>query len=291
MTTRELAGAPSMLPLYAKAAVPLVPGASMLPFVGPGGGEIPELELVLPEARVDAGHLAAYGRVCGFGARDDLPPTFPHVLAFPLQMALMTDGSFPFGPVGLVHVKNRITQHRPVRRGEPLSLRVHPTGLEPHPKGRQFSIVTEARVGDELVWDEESTYLRREKDGGGGREEDASPRPELRRSAQWQLAGDLGRRYAGVSGDRNPIHLYGLSAKLFGFPRAIAHGMWAKARCLAALESRLPVAYTAEARFRKPVLLPSTVAFDTAREDGRTFFRLREAEQGTPHVDGSVSAA
>src|SRR6266487_1403229 len=47
----------------------------------------------------------------------------------------------------------------------------------------------------------------------------------------WELPADLGRRYAAVSGDRNPIHLYRLTAWLFGFRRPIAHGMWAAARC------------------------------------------------------------
>ena len=51
------------------------------------------------------------------------------------------------------------------------------------------------------------------------------------------LAKDLGRRYAAISGDYNPIHLGALSAKLFGFKQAIAHGMWSKARCLAALDA------------------------------------------------------
>jgi hypothetical protein len=51
----------------------------------------------------------------------------------------------------------------------------------------------------------------------------------------WRLAGNLGRRYGAVSGDRNPIHLYPVTAKAFGFPTNIAHGMWTKARSLAAL--------------------------------------------------------
>ena len=36
--------------------------------------------------------------------------------------------------------------------------------------------------------------------------------------------------------------------------------MWSKARCLAALENRLPDAYTVEVAFKLPVPLPSTVA-------------------------------
>ena len=37
---------------------------------------------------------------------------------------------------------------------------------------------------------------------------------------------DTGRRYAAISGDYNPIHLSTISAKMFGFKTAIAHGMW-----------------------------------------------------------------
>ena len=81
-------------------------------------------------------------------------------------------------------------------------------------------------------------------------------------TAHWTLRDDLGRRYAAVSGDHNPIHLHAWSAKPFGFPRAIAHGMWTKARCLAAL--RLPDAFEVVVKFKKPILLPSKVTFGEA---------------------------
>src|SRR5213076_2448555 len=98
-------------------------------------------------------------------------------------------------------------------------------------------------------------------DRKAGQEQHAAP------NAVWKLPGDIGRRYAAVSGDRNPIHLHPLSARLFGFPRAIAHGMWTKARALAAQEAELPDAYTTSVRFRKPILLPSRVEFGA--RDGR----------------------
>ncbi|MFE9878503.1 MaoC family dehydratase [Streptomyces sp. NPDC005784] len=77
--------------------------------------------------------------------------------------------------------------------------------------------------------------------------------------AEWCLAQDVGRRYGAVSGDRNPIHLHPLTARLFGFPRAIAHGMWTVARCLAAYGPQQAVGVRAE--FRAPVLLPGTVTY------------------------------
>jgi acyl dehydratase len=52
---------------------------------------------------------------------------------------------------------------------------------------------------------------------------------------------DIGRRYGLVSGDMNPIHLSAPSAKLFGFRQAIAHGLWTKARALAAMLPRQPL--------------------------------------------------
>jgi hypothetical protein len=291
---RTLTSSPRILPLYARAAAPLIPGASLLPFIPGGGGEIPDVELELAGVHTDPAAVAAYARVCGFALRDHLPPTYPHVLAFPLHMAVMADGGFPFGAVGLVHVENRIVQRRPIGGGEELALRVRPTKLEPHPKGRAFTLVTEASTGGELAWESVSTFLRR----GRPSDEvavDAAEREHLRplpgdapAAAEWRLGGDLGRRYAAVSGDRNPIHLHALTAKPLGFPGAIAHGMWTKARCLAALESRLPDSFAVEVRFRKPILLPARVEFASATEGAEIAFAVRDARRRTPHLDGRV---
>jgi acyl dehydratase len=292
-TTETVMGSPP-LSLYAKAAIGSIPGTSMLPLIGGRQKDVPERELILSDVKVDLGKLASYSEVCGFRLREELPPTYPHVLAFPLQMALMTDRHFPFPAIGLVHISNRITQHRPIAVGERLEIRVSASKLEPHPKGRQFSLLTEVLVGTELVWEESSTNLRRggsdessgksAKSGGSSHAEES-----LRAAAEWNLDGGLGRRYAAASGDRNPIHMHDLSAKAFGFPRAIAHGMWSKARCLAALEGQLPDAFTTEVAFKRPILLPAKVEFLTPLEGGVEAFALRSQRDGSPHLSGSVS--
>jgi MaoC like domain len=261
--------------VYLKAAVGALPGAGRLPFVAGGGGAMPDLELEEREIAAEPGRVADYARVCGFRLRDELPPTYPHVLAFPLHMELMTDGSFPFSPVGLVHIGNRIEVRRPLRIGEELELRVRPA--EPEAE-RAFALVTEARSGGEVVWREESTMLRR----GGGQVPRRHEDFEGAFVARWHLPDDLGRRYAAVSGDRNPIHMHALAAKLFGFPRAIAHGMWTKARCLAALETSLPEAYDVDVEFHKPILLPSRVEFERTGER----FRVRSGDK--VHLLGQI---
>jgi acyl dehydratase len=289
VATRTLDSSPSILPLYARAALPMIPGASLLPFVPGGGGEIPELDLELAGVTADPAAVAEYAKVCGFALRDTLPPTYPPVLAFPLHMAVMADGGFPFGAVGLVHVENRIEQHRPIGIGEELTIRVRPTALLPHPKGKTFSLVTEVTADDEVAWKSVSTMLRRsgkDEKRGEKKAEEAELTPA---SATWKLGGDLGRRYAGVSGDRNPIHMHSLTAKPLGFPAAIAHGMWTKARCLAALDSRLPDGFAVDVRFRKPILLPARVEFASASEGEEIAFEVRDAKRQTPHLDGRVT--
>ena len=127
--TRTLSSPPRLRSSYVRA------GLGALPVIGKSGGDVPDIELALPGVEVDRGHLAKYARVCGFGLRDELPPTYPHVLAFPLHMALMTDGAFPFPVIGMVHLTNRITQHRPIRTSETLNLAVRAAEGAPAPEG------------------------------------------------------------------------------------------------------------------------------------------------------------
>jgi MaoC like domain len=231
---------------------------------------------------IDRHALAEYDRVCGFRLRDELPATYPHILAFPLAMELMASSDFPFSPLGLVHIGNRIEQRRALRADERLDLRVRAENLAEHERGTQFELVGEAAVDGEVVWRDVSLYLHREGGGSSARRDGSDPPPP---SAIWTVPGDIGRRYARVSGDANPIHLHGLTAKAFGQPGAIAHGMWTKARCLAALEGHLPDAYTADVRFKLPIRIPGRIAFSFS--DGE--FAVHDARSGKPHVSGRVS--
>jgi hypothetical protein len=273
MTVVELDREPNLAVLFTKAVV-----RGLRPSTG--APTLPEVGYAHSGIRVDRAHLAAYDRVCGFRLTDELPVTYPHLLVFGPQLALMTSGGFPFPLVGLVHVANRITQHRPLTADEPLVARVHATNLRPHERGTQFDVVGEVLADGAPVWHEVSTYLRRDGSGDGNR---TRPEPPAKPSAVWRIPDDIGRRYARVSGDHNPIHLHRLTARMFGFRRAIAHGMWSMARCLACYEGRLPDAYAVDVRFKVPILLPATVAL-TAAEDGFELWSDR------PHLTGRFSS-
>ncbi|MDG4821951.1 MaoC/PaaZ C-terminal domain-containing protein [Asanoa sp. WMMD1127] len=286
MSIVELDGPPELGPLYRRAAIRALPRIGLVPGSDrrPPIEVLPDVELVLRGVEVSRSWLADYDRVCGFRLTDRLPVTFPHVLATPLAMRLMTGPDFPYPVVGLVHVGNRITATRPIDAAERLDLSVRAVDLRPHERGRQFDIVAVATVDGVEVWRDVSTYLRRGRgDGSGGSGPRDVPPPA---SATWRVPARVGVDYARVSGDRNPIHTSRLGARLFGFPRPIAHGMWSKARCLAALDGRLPDAYTVEVAFKRPILLPGTVAFSAT--PGETF-ALHDPKTGAPHLIGTMS--
>ncbi|MFG2312339.1 MaoC family dehydratase [Streptomyces sp. NPDC048566] len=303
--TRTLTAAPALTPLLAR-------GALLSPFKRPRPhAPAPPGRLVLPGVRVDLARLAAYERVCGFATGQEvLPVTYPHVLAFPLAMRIMAGRDFPLPLPGLVHTSITITQYAAPAVNAAYDLAVRVEGLAPHRRGTEATVLTEARTADGLVWASRSTYLARHParppapprggpastpadtargpaaDGphplAAGAAEPAAPDPRgpLPPLAEWRLGRDVGRRYGAVSGDRNPIHLHPLTARLFGFPRAVAHGMWTVARCLAEFGPQGAVEVRAD--FRAPVLLPGTVTYAAQG----LAFALRSG--GRVHLTGHV---
>ncbi len=241
-----------------------------------GPAPVPNVRAVeVRDVEQDLSRLAGYQRLCGSRLTDTVPASWLHVLTFPLQTAVMASPGFGYPLLGLVHIANAMTLHRPVLSSEGLTLSAGVGETRPHRRGTVVDLATSARVDGETVWSGVSSYLAK-----GERSETSDDAPSaagrvnpgaLTTWARWQLGADLGRRYAAVSGDANPIHLSAATAKAFGFPRAIAHGMWSHARALAAFEGRLPQGYRVEVAFKKPILLPATVALRADQRPDRSF--------------------
>ncbi len=289
METREIEPTTG-LGVLLKAALPSIPVVNALPGVKKApAASFSGLALSRPPVTVDRAAVDAYAKVCGFPRKDSVPLPYPHMLAFGLQMAMMSDPGFPAPAIGTVHLENSITSHRPIMIGETLAVSASVGRPVAHAKGTVYEFLSEARVDGELVWEETSAYLRRGKNNP-----EASYGMDLPEATPgnvtWSLPGDLGRTYAGVSGDHNPIHLYPLTAKALGFPRQIAHGMWTKARCIAAIENRLPDAVRVDVAFKKPVFLPGRVAFGVTPVDAGLAFSLSNPSSGAPHLAGRTTA-
>jgi len=238
---------------------------------------------------VDDDRLARYRQLCGFPDGTNLPPTYPHVLAWPVMFRLLRSRAFPLPIIGLVHIHNTIEARQELSTKDDLDFTVRWENLRDHDRGQAVDVVTEARLEGALVWRESSTYLRRRASGAPA-SQTAEPRAEVPDAEQtWRVEPLTARQYARISGDRNPIHTSTVVARLFGFPGRIAHGMWSLARGLAAagLADQLATGqYTADASIKLPIVLPATVAYVTT-PDG---FDLRDARTGRPHLSTQLAA-
>jgi len=255
------------------------------------GETIPRIEVSLPDVRTDAGRLQRYREVCGFQPGAGLPATYPHVLASPLHLAVLTRPEFPLPLVGLVHVRNEIRRERSLSPDEPLALRVWVEGHREVDAGLEFDFCTEAADTEgAVVWQATSTNLLRRR----GRRSKRSGPPDtegLELRERWHVPANIGRRYGRVAGDLNPIHLHPLTARMFGFRRAIAHGMWFHARAMAALVSEHePEALHVGVAFRRPIFLPSTVVLRVAQQNGCVRHAVTDEGGGTVHMTGELTA-
>ena len=249
---------------------------------------LPDVRYSRAGIRVDVDDLVAYAHVCRFPVAGALPPTYPHLVAFPLQMAVMSGDGFPLPLLGAVHVENRIEVVRPLTLDDPLDVSVWAADLRPHRRGRQVDLVSEVSVHGDVVWRGTSTYLSRgteHPEAPPSEPPSTAPLERVTAGPLWRLGEGTGRAYAAVSGDWNPIHVHALTARPLGFPSAIAHGMYSYARVLSSLGPRLPeVGLTSRVWFRKPVRLPSTVRLRTAFEPARTLSVLENAKGDVEHA-------
>ena len=283
MAVETLDGIPSTGALLVRAAVTAR---------GRHGDTVPDRTLRVEEVRVDRSRLAAYQRLCGYDVSDVLPQPYPWVLAFPVQTALMARADFPVALPGLVHLHNDVTTHRALTAQDLLTLSVTAGEVRAHRRGRTLDVRVEAHVYGELVWACDSIYLSR---GPGTHDAPAGeappPAPDGPPVARWRLPDDLGRSYASVSGDLNPIHLHPLGAKALGFPRHLAHGMWTWSRSLAALGRGSLGPSHSRVWFTKPVFLPGAVELVRSRGAGPVTAALRSAkEPDTTHLVLTIEA-
>jgi hypothetical protein len=278
---------PSLGAAYARAVF------SLRPALAPAGHAQPLIEARLAGVAAAPARLAAYREVCGFPPGRHLPLTYPHVLAMPLHMAMLTASAFPVRLLGLVHVGNRIARYRQIGAEQALDLRCVLGAMRETGRGQEFDLHTEANCDGERAWVETSTFLARRH--GGPRlatDTSAASLPVGMRTTLLAAADDIGRRYARVSGDINPIHLSALSARIFGFPRAIAHGMWSLARTAATIEAQAdrPLALL-DAAFKLPALLPAQLQLHTWDEGAACAYALTDATGARPHMSGAARYA
>jgi acyl dehydratase len=258
----------------------------------PKGSSVPLIEARMEGLTARAGNLQAYRRVCGFSSDGRLPITYPHIMTMPLHLAMLTSDAFPVRLLGLVHVGNKIISRRPIAEDEALDVHCSLPAHRETDRGQEFDLTTTASVQGSEIWSETSTFLaRRRAKGNGAKGAGKAPKdetPAAVESTSWRADADIGRRYAAVSGDFNLIHISDLTARLFGFNRAIAHGLWSLARTAAELRSRLASdGVVLSATFKLPILLPAWVTLQSWQKGSGVAYALKDAQGEKPHIAGT----
>lgn len=252
--------------------------------------KLPDMQVNLENIQINAKNLRAYRKLCGFNANDPrIPATYLHNLAFRLQMTLMTDKRWPLPVMGTVHLSNRIAQYGKLNNG-PFNLTCQLDTYTMTAKGCEFVLISQVFQDGKLIWQDTSRFMQFARKKSAQKNQNATQIKHLDEQQQWYFKTASGRNFARVSGDANPIHLSLLTARLFGFKKAIAHGMYSKARCLAALLPQLDgERYELEVTFRKPVYLPGKVNFEYHKVNGDFNFQLLN-NKGEMCLDGFLKA-
>ena len=262
----------------------------------PEGEHIPRIE-VERRVVVEAGWLRSYRVAVGAVNDGCLPPCAAQALAIGLHLQILSDRKFPLPALGIVHIDNRIDELRALKLPAPapllLTVRAFAQGERRSERGIEFDITTEVHDEQGLAWRSvlSALVLAKKRDAPDRKKREPEPTTTTTTSSVVRVPADMGRRFCRIAGDANPIHLTALTAKAFGFPRAIAHGMWTLGRALAEVDDLLPPRpRRIDARFIRPVFLPGSIVIDGTREGATTLLRVHPERGGAPHLIGRISA-
>lgn len=255
-----------------------------------GPKSVPKIRASWRGANADPKRLQEYREACGFAADGKWPLLYPHILTSAIHMSIMAHPAFPMKIMGSVHARNNILQRRAIGESESVDVYCELEESRIVKQGVEFDIHTKLMVGEECPWESLSTYLVRKK-----LKNPVEP-PEWTQlgnveggevKAKFRVPADMGRRYAKITGDFNPIHISKTLAKLFGFPRDIIHGMWSVAKCITELP---PLSTDAPLRFdvvfKGPVFIDSKnrVLAVTGPDENR--FDLYCGDNNRPSTNG-----
>lgn len=261
------------------------------------------IQVIQPGVQIDPDRLELFRKVCEIPTHGlAVPPAYPECLFLGPMAETVLSETFPLSPFGLIHIRQRIAMQRPIELNARLDLHCLLDEIREKDRGFEVDLELYAFEGGEKLWEGRTTVLsRNKKTRSRGQHHQEKPIPWVKEDEDLKsfiihVPEDTGRRYARASGDWNPHHLYPITARLLGYHRAIAHGMWALSRTLAMIEKERPFEFPleAEATFKRPIFLPSDIEIRYQRnvqadQNPQTLrFELRNPHNGEPHMIGSI---
>jgi len=207
------------------------------------GEKIPRISSTLKDVTVDLNNLNYYNKVCHLKNSPNLPILYPHVMAGVSQLNLFSHPEFPIKMLGTIHMANKIVQTKPLPIVGNYQIKSRISNERYFNKGIEFDLITNVFLQDEEVWTETSTYRKNCKFQTNQTycsTINLEKLDDFKTVDQWNISWKLGKQYATISKDFNPIHLSMVLAKAFGFKKDLAHGFCVLAQAMGKIH-RIPI--------------------------------------------------
>ncbi len=257
--------------------------------------------LIFKNHPLEPENINKFKTICDYGSDQEtdktpaVPAPYVQTLFIGILSRFISSNYFPINPMGLIQVGQSFELKRPINLDETLDLSCSLLDMTQTEKGIHTRFLLEARSElkskKEVVWQGISTYFTRAKTMPKTKRKEQQEETPLKVVETIQVPRDTGLKYAAVSGDYNPHHLYGWTAKFIGFKQPIAHGMWSLTRAGASLEKRFgyPPAFKIQGSLKLPIFMPATITLGVEANDSQAKFEIRDQEKGLPHLKGSFS--
>ncbi|QUM76443.1 hypothetical protein HWV00_09510 [Moritella sp. 24] len=290
--TTHVSKSPFIMPLYIKALCHAVIKAIIKPRIN----NLISEQYCINALSINLRHLQQYIKCCGFNHTGYLPITYPFVIAFPLLMKLMTSTKFPVSILGLIHYKNQIIQHYPIKQNAILTVTCRVKQDHTSNRGRFIQVHIDIFEDKKLMWECTATFLHKCQkkqylDNSHNSNTAFSSHDEqmIEIMPPFTFSKFNALRYAYISRDINPIHLHYIPAKLMGFKSSILHGMFAKAHVLANLENVIDIQrISIDVQFNNAIFLPGEVSLNAALSPQNSTFKLINSEKRMTHLSGVI---
>ncbi len=260
--------------------------------------------VVYPNVTIGPDKVNGFKQVCGYDmGRSGVPAAFIQSLFIGMMSRFISSSFFPISPMGLIQIAQSFDLIQPVSPGLKMDLYCRILDMTRTEKGIISRFLMEAAVAGnkpetlafskpeekELVWQGTATYLTRSKARGAKEKKQPSQDTPLPVKEIIEVPGNTGRRYAAVSRDVNPHHLYTWTARPMGFKQPIAHGIWSMARAGASLEKAAgyPKLTGMDGALKLPIFMPARITLGYAFSGTKALFELRDKAKGVPHLKGN----
>ncbi|MEZ4704149.1 MAG: MaoC/PaaZ C-terminal domain-containing protein [Bdellovibrionota bacterium] len=188
--------------------------------------DIEPFSIEMTDQKIDVRHHQKYTHLLSSSrqATHGCMPSYQFVISQALTLAVLNHSHFTLSPLGLVHKSWRWEKYGSFDDTETFTVRCHVKEL---PRNRRFRVFSQQvefwQYGREVSRFETIFFKVLEKIRTSG---SVLPRITQQKSLFWNCSDQELWKYVHLSGDWNPIHLFGVFSRMLGFSSRIIHGMF-----------------------------------------------------------------